>query len=225
MRVVRLVRRHGLAFSLNVLAQRLLPEWLFCYETLRVERVATDRRVRAERGARCNVTVHRAETKAERTRLEQFVPVAEDAQGPASEGYFACVDGQFVGGGWLARGFCEDRPVGMRIQLAANQCWLHTAKIHRDYRRLGIFSHILDFVNAGLEEHEEAISMYNQLNRGSAALAERHASGPAGAIRILRLFGWTWCRTQGDVHADRRLVWRVSRHPIEIRVPPQSRSS
>ncbi len=151
---------------------------------------------------------------------------------PARIAYLASVDQRAVGAVWVATGEFDEPELGLLYRLRDDQCWLFSARVKKECRRMGIYERMLAQAIDGAGS-ATLLAAINPLNVASMAAHRKsfsrgHESIPRGdhpsqhapvgrclAMRVSNVsLAWCW----GGLSVDRHATLDRRERPIRIEV-------
>jgi len=137
----------------------------------------------------------------------------------STNGVLATVDGEAVGGLGIALSDFEDRDLGLSFSLGEQGAWIYSARVDEEYRRRGIYSHLMaGFTearkNAGLAAPFIGVSA---LNKGSRKAIKRFGTC-VGKVLVIRVGSMAWARSTGDLKQSQNWTFQCTRRPIQLEV-------
>lgn len=218
--MIHKIRSRGFFYSVGIVINRLVPEWLFRFRVFQVFELALDdsgnstqtqRRVDSETklatsNASDAIRFRWCETEADlelAIRLTHFRPLDEGGKRIADLGnkLRACLalDGDTpVGGVWISNGSFLERELGLVIELDPDECWLFAAYIEKSHRRRGIYARLLTFVMT-TDSKTKVFASINSYNKASIAAHRHMIARVLGTCWAGHLLGLSGCRSNGDL--------------------------
>ncbi len=231
MGMINRVKRTGLIYSFAILFNRIVPEWLFrCrrfvvyqLDPTKAASIANklkEREVDLAKPAESPVSVHWCTNEAEIAAAEKVTFFQRsDSQGKL-QGCLAEVNDRPAGGFWSAENHFTESELGVRMILDSNQVWLFAARVEHDFRKQGIYSHILAFIMPELVSQglNHQIVSVNPRNIGSNKIHKRLSLQTPGHVLAIRFLSTTFCWTSGRITRNKTVAWNSTTNPIEIQI-------
>ena len=145
--MLKQLRQVGLMYSIGIVINRVVPNWLFRFRVFTVYQIDTKTILPlTDVAADDPVQVSLAETEAdisEVSELTYFDPSSMEAQLQSVQ---ARIDGQLAGAVWAARRGFDETDLGLRIELSSEQSWIFAALVDKQFRRRGVYSRVFGFL-------------------------------------------------------------------------------
>ena len=179
MRIFEKIRTLGIGFVFERAFESIVPAWMFRCSQVAVYQLDFDR-FSGDRLSAAAIKICDGEQELEQLRGMTYVD--------GTIGVLATVDGEAAGGLWLALNDFEDRDLGLSFLLGDQGSWIYAARVDEEYRRQGIYSHLmaqsaLARKNAGLAAPFIGVST---LNKGSHKAIKRFGT-PVGKVLVIRV--------------------------------------
>ena len=134
MRIVEKIRTLGIGLVFERAFETIVPAWMFRFSSVAVYQLDFDR-FSGDPFSAAAIKICDGEHELELLREVTGVDSAV--------GVLATLDGEAVGGlGVALKGF-EDSDVGLSFLLGDQDAWIYSARVDEDYRRRGIYSHLM----------------------------------------------------------------------------------
>ena len=210
MRIVEKIRTLGIGFVFERAFESIVPAWMFRCSEVAVYQLDPDRFSR-DRFSAAAIKICDGEQELEQLRGVTYV------DGPI--GVLATMEGEAVGGLWLTLNDFEDRDLGLSFLLGDQGAWIYAARVDEEYRRQGIYSHLMGQSaevrkNAGLAAPFIGVST---LNKGSHRAIKRFAT-PVGKVLVIRVGSMAWARSTGDLKQKQSWTSQCTTCPIQLEV-------
>jgi hypothetical protein len=223
MSVLQKIRQTGWKYSIAILFNRVIPAWLF-----RMRRFVVYRMQKANTATEeCDSPESTAAISAGRCISESQIEAVEQLtyfQRTYSAGnlvaYHAKIDNQLAAGMWAATECFDENELGVRIRLDPKQAWLFAARVSTDFRRRGLYSHLLPSVMKDLDGKgfvDQLVSV-NPDNLGSNRIHQRLSRETVGHVLAIRFLKTTICWTRGRIWKEKTISWNSSNSPIDIQM-------
>ena len=231
MGIINRIKRTGLIYSFAIVFNRIVPEWLFrCrrfvvyqLDPSKADSVSEKLNARkADSAAQKNspVSVRWSVTESDLLSTEKATYFQRSDLHGKLQGCLAEVNEQPAGGFWVAENQFTESELGVRIVLDSNQVWLFAARVETEFRKQGIYSHILAFILPELVKQglNHQIVSVNPHNIGSNKIHQRLSQQTPGHVFAIRFLSTTFCWTSGRIKRNRTVALNSKANPIEIRV-------
>ena len=210
MRIVEKIRTLGIGFVFERAFESIVPAWMFRCSSVAVYQLDLDR-FSGDPFSAAAIKVCAGEHELEQLRRITSVE--------GTIGVLATVDGEAVGGLWIALSDFEDRDLGLSFLLGDQGAWIFAARVDEQYRRRGIYSQLMaqsaeSRKNAGLAAPFIGVST---LNKGSHKAIKRFGT-PVGKVFVIRVGSIAWARSTGDLKQNQNWTLQCTRRPIELEV-------
>ena len=213
-----MIWRRGLIYSLGVIFQRLVPEWLFRMRTMVVYELAVDRLLELEAA---DVQVRQVDSAGDLALLKSLTRCTLSAEATNRHaGYLATRDGKALGGAWCAGDFFEEQELGICWRLQNQVAWVYSAYVLPAHRGLGVYSAILNQVARQMEQPPgtRLLLAVNPWNRASNYVHAKYAKRKIGSVIVLRFFrlgvGWS----SKSIRKSQRVTCNTNARPIDLYV-------
>ena len=206
------IKTLGFGFVFETVFEQIIPAWMCRFCSLAVYQIDLDQ---LPSDPFSSAAVKVCDSVQE---LEQLAEItSEYTQQKNSIGILAKMDGQVAGGIWIAIGDYQDRDLGLSFLVGREGTWLYSARIDADYRRQGIYSHLmaesaLSRTNAG---HTAPFFGVSKLNRGSHKAIQGFGK-LVDQVLVIRLGSMVWARTKGNLKQKQTLTLQCTRRPIQF---------
>ena len=213
MRIIEKVRTLGLGFVFETVFESIVPAWIFRCSSVAVYQLNFDR-FSGDPFSAAAVKICDGENE-----LEQLREITGDTQQTRTIGVLAKVDGKAVGGLWIALSDYQDRDLGLSFLLGDQGAWVYLARVDAQYRRRGIYSHLMaQSADAGKKAgHAAPFIGVSSLNKGSHKAIQRFGTS-VGNVFVIRVGSMAWARSTGDLKQNQNWTFQCTRRPIELEV-------
>ena len=210
MRIVEKIRKLGIGFVFERAFESIVPAWMFRFCTVVVYQLDFDKFSDDSFSA---AAVKICDSEQERQQLRGVAYV----DGPI--GVLATVDDKAVGGLCMSLNQFEDRDVGLSFLLGDQGAWIYAARVDEEYRRQGIYSHLmaesaLARKNAGLAAPYIGVT---SLNKGSQKAIKRFGT-QVGKVSVIRVGSIAWARSTGNLKQNQSWTLKCTTRPIQLDV-------
>lgn len=216
------IKQTGLKYSVAILFNRVVPEWLFRVRRFVVYRLETPEPNRSETdlaNPTDSVSVNRCTNEAEIVAVENLTYYQRSYSTGNSIAYSVKLEDRLAAGMWAATDCFDENELGVRILLGENQTWLFAARVDKTFRRQGLYSKLLPFVMSNMAEQgfaDQLVSV-NPDNIGSNRIHQQRSRDTVGYVLAIRFLKTTFCWTWGDIAKEATVSWNSTSHPIGIR--------
>ena len=210
MRIFEKIRTLGIGFVFERAFESIVPAWMFRCSQVAVYQLDLDK-FSGDRLSAAAIKICDCEQELEQLRKVTYVDGAI--------GVLATVDGAAAGGLWIALSDFDDHDLGLSFLLGDEGSWIYAARVDEDYRRQGIYSHLmaqsaLARKNAGLAAPFIGVST---LNKGSHKAIKRFGT-PVGKVLVIRVGSIAWARSTGALKQDQNWTSQCTTRPIQLEV-------
>ena len=213
MRIVEKVRTLGIGFVFGTIFEWIVPAWLFRCSSVVVYQLDFDR-FSSDPYSAAAIKICDSEHE-----LEQLREITGDTQQTHTIGVLATVDGEAVGGLWIALSDYQDRDLGLSFLLGDQGGWIYLARVDAEHRRQGIYSHLMAQSAEARENagHAAPFIGVSSLNKGSHKAIKRFGIY-VGKVLVIRVGSMAWARSTGDLKQNRNWTSQCTRRPIQLDV-------
>ena len=210
MRIVEKIRTLGIGFVFERAFESIVPAWMFRCSAVAVYQLDFDR-FSGDPFSAAAIKICDSEQELEQLREITYVD--------GTTGVLATVDGEAVGGLWIALSDFEDRDLGLSFLLGDQGAWIYAARVDEEYRRQGIYSRLMAQSaearkNAGLAPPFIGVST---LNKGSHKAIKRFGT-QVGKVLVIRVGSMAWARSTGGLKQKQNWTFQCTTRPIELEV-------
>lgn len=213
MRIIEKVRTLGLGFVFETVFESIVPAWIFRCSSVAVYQLNFDR-FSGDPFSAAAVKICDGENE-----LEQLREITGDTQQTRTIGVLAKMDGKAVGGLWIALSDYQDRDLGLSFLLGDQGAWVYLARVDAQYRRQGIYSHLMAQSAEAKKSagHAAPCIGVSSLNKGSHKAIQRFGT-QVGNVFVIRLGSMAWARSTGNLKQNQNWTFQCTRRPIELEV-------
>ena len=216
MRIVEKIGKLGIGYVFERAFESIVPAWMFRCSSVAVYQLDFDRFSGDPFSA---AAIKICDGEHELQQLREFTSV------DSTIGVLATVDGEAVGGLWIALNDYEDRDLGLSFLLGDQGAWIFAARVDEEFRRRGIYSQLMAQSaearkNAGRAAPFIGVST---LNKGSHKAIKRFGKF-VGKVFVIRVGSMAWARSSGDLKQNQSWTFQCTRQPLELKCPPSSKS-
>ena len=213
MRIVEKVKTLGFGFVFETVFERIVPAWMFRCSSVAVYKLDSDSFSGSPFSAAA-IKVCDGEHE-----LEQLREITGDTQQTCTIGVLAKVDGEAVGGLWIALSDYQDRDLGLSFLLGDQGAWVYLARVEADYRRQGIYSHLMAQSAEARNSagHAAPFIGVSSLNKGSHKAIKRFGTY-VGKVFVIRVGSTAWARSTGGLKQNQNWTFQCTRRPIQLEV-------
>jgi ribosomal protein S18 acetylase RimI-like enzyme len=222
--VITRIRQSGFSYSLQILFNRLVPEWLFRCRRFtvfvlpsRIDFVDVE-----------NVSAEWADPSADEAIRRQLERFPTRVSGGSNRVCVARRANNLAGFVWCASRHFDETELGLRIVLPPHQYWIYSAYVLREYRRRGVYRQLLACVTRDLHHKDpqaQLLLAINPDNRQSVAAHTAFGVQPQVRVFALRLGRIAGCRVKpaGGCRAALNRSWSRDwkRHPLLLEIGNQ----
>ncbi len=222
MNAISKIKQTGLKYSVAILFNRFVPEWLFRMRRFVVYRMDPPKPDHSEtKPANPNdsVSINRCTGESEITAVEYLTYFRRSYSTGNSIAYGAKRNDQLAAGMWAATDCFDENELGVRVLLNPKQTWLFAARVDKEFRRQGLYSKLLNFVMSDMLQQgfaDQLVSV-NPDNIGSNRIHQRLSRETVGYVLAIRFLKTTFCWTWGEIAKDATISWNSTANPIGIR--------
>ena len=225
MNAIRSIKQNGWMYSIAILFNRLVPEWLFRTRRFVVYQIDPNKVVANpsdDSAIEPLITIHRCSTEAEIRAVEKLTYFQRSYTTGNATAYSIHLEDQLVAGMWAATHCFDENELGIRIRLNQNQTWLFAASVPKEFRRQGLYSKLLSFTINDLTKlgYDDLLVAVNPDNVGSNGIHQKLSKQTVGHVLAIRFWKTTCCWTWGDIRKDSTISWNSPSQPIGIRREP-----
>ena len=211
MRIVEKIRTLGIGFVFERAFETIVPAWMFRCNAVAVYQLDFDK-FSGDQLSAAAIKICDSEHELEQLR--------EIARVDSATGVLATMDGEPVGGLCIALNDFEDSDVGLSFLLGDQGAWIYAARVDEEYRRRGIYSHLMAQSvearkNMGLAAPFIGVTL---LNKGSHKAIKRFGTH-VGNVFVIRVGSMAWARSTGDLKQKQNWTLQCTRRPIQLEVP------
>ena len=221
MRIVNKIRELGIGFVLETVFERVVPAWVFRISSIAVYQLDFDKLSSAPVS---NASVSLCDGEQELTQLKEFT--ADFSQQRQVIGVQAKIDGQFVGGLWMAINDYRDHDMGLLFSLDAERTWIYSARVDPAYRRQGIYSQLMSESAQSRKRQQKSAPLIavSSVNQASRKAIERFVTF-VGKVFVIRITTIAWASSTGDLQQTQKWTLQCTRHPIQLKLTGQATES
>ena len=207
------LKNKGVLYTLEILIERIVPEWIFRFGCTAIFKVDLDRASNTP----SSVADIQTCTNDELPRLQQLT--FDDSAQSVAVAVCARVDAQMIGGFWAAHSAYRDYQMGIRFLFNDDQGWMYAGFVDKNHRRKGIYLDIIKELSSllterGVNHQYFAVSVVNK----PSLAASRKVAQSIGHITSVKMFGVVWAWSSGQLKQSRSVSFKALADPVEIRV-------
>ncbi|MEM9409855.1 MAG: hypothetical protein AAGA30_02005 [Planctomycetota bacterium] len=214
MRWLRVMMQRGVFYTLAIVFNRVIPEWLFRMRYFVVYEIDVTNSLQQRSAAQC-----RWSESGELDVVKRLTHFA----GNLPENYrsiVAVVDREVVGAFWAARDQFDELDLGLRFQLKDNQAWLFGAMVKKNYRGQRIFPDMIQFISCELLKQNVSgqFASVNPFNRPSMNVFKQKSLGRVSRAIVIRIFKLSFGFSTSGIVWKRQISWKSDEIPIECQL-------
>ena len=166
-------------------------------------------------GPLSNAAVKLCDNEQELAELRELTSDYSEQEGLI--GVLAKVDGEVVGGLWMATNDYRDYDMGLSFCLGADRTWIYSARVEPDYRRRGIYSHMMSASAQSRNDQQKSAPLIavSSVNTASSKAIQRFSTY-VGKVLVIRIGSGAWARSTGDMQQTQNWTLQCSRRPIQL---------
>lgn len=234
------IKARGFINSLEIYFNRLVPSWLFRFsvgdvfkiehdqfESVRKPKAVPDGKNQALTGTSTGdgeLVFRCVDDPADRERLREVTWNSVPIQTTTNDLGFAITSQEnpsdFLGGVWGGVDDFIEQNLGFRFTFSRDQAWIYCAYVDDRIRGRGAYQRLLGFAMSELEKrgHDRVYVIIQPWNHASVHVHRKFSSGKVGRVSVLKIFGWSWVRTSGDLIRDKTWTRHIESQPIQIQL-------
>ena len=213
------IRKMGFKFFFATLFNRIVPQWLF-----RLRRyVVYEMDVQKLRAASQSLSEDNGlefspcQTSVEIEAVETLTWFQRELSTGEFRAFQATLDGQLVGGVWIASKVFDEDELGVRLMLNQQQAWLFAAFVAEQVRGQKVYSQLLSFVVSEVSrDFPRVLLAVNPDNRPSNAVHKKASCQTLGTVVAIRFLNFSVGWVSGQIRKNRTFTWQATKHPIEL---------
>ena len=225
------LRRTGFLYSIGMVVNRVVPNWLFRFRRFVVYEMDAQRlgsmvdaiKSRTE----SSIDVSWCETEEEIRAAEKLTYTNADQVGDEFKIVQARSGQQLAGALWAVRNSFTEDDLGIKYDLESNQVWLFAALVDSQFRRQGIYAQVLsymcqegesEFVTEA-EDLPQFLLCVNPHNIASNGVHKKYAKEVFGQAFSFKILNVAACFCFGkSLSVDSTLTFDAANRPISIRI-------
>jgi len=217
--VISKIRNRGFKFYFAGLFNRVVPQWLFRMRRYFVYEMDVQKLQTASQQVvgGSGVEVSACRTSAEIEAVEVLTWFRRELSSGDLRAFQATLDGQLVGGVWIASEIFDEDELGVRLILNPQQAWLFAAYVSEQARGKKVYSKLLSFVVSEVsQDFPQVVLAVNPDNRPSNAVHKKASRRTLGMVVAVRFLKFSVCWTRGQIRKSRTCSWQATKRPIEL---------
>ncbi len=209
--MLKQLRDRGLLYSVGIVINRIVPEWLFRARIARIDRV---RRNDTYQRKLDNLCTYRASTPEELRCASELAVMPLDRVTSTTTARIATIADEPLGVLWQATESFAEPELGIVYRLEPSQAWLFAANVTKSARGRGVYGELLDQTLSD-PDHDYFVAL-NPTNRRTMKAHRQVSESMAGRYFAIRCMRIAFCVTTGSVRRSRTLSWSCHTEPIEL---------
>ena len=213
------IRKTGFKFFFAGVFNRVVPQWLFRMRRYVVYEMDVQKLQAASQQAvdDSGLEFSACRTPAEIEAVEVLTWFRQELSSDDLRAFQATLDGQLVGGVWIASKVFDEDELGVRLMLNQQQAWLFAALVSKQARGKKVYSKLLPFVVSEVSrDFPRVVLAVNPDNRPSNAVHKKASRRTLGTVVAIRFLKFSVCWASGQIRKDRTFSWQATKHPIEL---------
>ena len=208
--------RRGWKYTVEIIFNRLVPNWLFRCRRFVIYRLKANSPFDCMPGT----VTSWCESENQYRIVEELTEFKRESNEGPVRAVQAMVENQVHGGFWVATESFVERELGVRILLGHQQCWLFAAMVSKQMRGRGIYSDVLRFMTSELDTQgfDDLLVAVNPDNKPSNYVHKKYSKSSVGTVFAIRFLNWAWCFSSSPLHAKTRFTANARLRPIELTV-------
>lgn len=208
------VLARGFLYSIGILINRVVPEWLFRFRIFNVYELGPNDAAPTASATGCDFKIRTCQTPSEFDEAERLThyrpgkPSSQDDKLPSLQATLMVDSDVSVGGVWLSQDFFDESELGIRVRLRSEQTWLFAAFVSKSYRGKGVYRRLLDDVLS--QTDKTVFASINPTNKASIAAHKSCIRRTVGTCVAIKFVQWSMCWASGDLQVHR------NKRPIEL---------
>ncbi|EMI56041.1 hypothetical protein RSSM_02539 [Rhodopirellula sallentina SM41] len=226
MSVIQKIKSHGIAHSIEIIFNRVVPAWCFRYSVGTVYELDAEKL--ADLLAELNLNpfkLRRVEDPSELEELRAFtwnsVPV-ETTIGHYGYAISRASEPDLpIGGVWGGVNQFNEADLGFQIQLKSEQALVYCAYVSKDARGEGIYKRLLPFAAKDLtsEGYRNLTVMVQPWNKASTYIHQKYSKRTLGNVSVVRIFGLAMVFCSGEISKNKTCTTGLVSNPVVIELP------
>jgi hypothetical protein len=202
------IKSRGYLYSAGIVANRIVPEFLFRARVFRVFRFNIPEAANSLQSYDDGIHFKWCESDVE---FEQAQQLTHFRPPDMTQRYQACIayDGQeAIGGVWIASESFNESELGLQIQLQPSQKWLFAANIAKSHRRRGIYGRLLRYTLHSVSPAPgsgDVLASINPTNKASIAAHRPMIAATLGTCLAARWLSLSLCGSTGQLKTTRAI--------------------
>ncbi|MFG0291502.1 MAG: GNAT family N-acetyltransferase [Rhodopirellula sp. JB044] len=223
MSVLQKIKSHGIAHSIEIIFNRIVPAWCFRFSVGTVYELDTERLINVL--DELNLDHFRFQRVEDPTELEELraltwnsVPVETTIGHYGYSVSRASDPDRTIGGVWGGVNQFNEADLGFQIQLKKSQALIYCAYVSKEARGEGIYKRVLPYAAKDLasEGYGDLTVMVQPWNKASTYIHQKYSKRTLGNVSVVRIFGLAMVFCSGEISKNKTCTTGLVSNPVLI---------